>query len=120
MKNFRAAFGIASVFLLLLPSLGTAQDKQKEKAATPSTQSQSKNPPTTGNVPIYKPPLRGAPGGRVGGGTRGAPDRSVVLSVLTPDHSGLTTQEQPSLYWYLSQPTTYPIELTINEGEVAK
>jgi hypothetical protein len=69
----------------------------------------------------YKPPVRGAPSGRVGGGTRGAnPGRSVVLSVLTPDHVGLTTKEQPTLYWYISQPTNYVIELTVIESKVAK
>src|SRR5688572_21778645 len=54
------------------------------------------------NVPVYNPPPRGAPGGRVGGGTRGPGQRDVfVLSVLAPDHSGLTSSEQPSLYWFI-------------------
>src|SRR5437867_13335867 len=52
------------------------------------------------SAPVYKPPLRGAPGGRVGGGTRGTQERDIfVLSVLAPDHTGLTTREQPSLFW---------------------
>ena len=52
-------------------------------------------------VPVYQLPTRGAPAGRVGGGTRG--DKNVfVLSVLAPDHSALTTSEQPSLYWFIS------------------
>ena len=49
--------------------------------------------PGTVTVPVYKPPLRGAPGGRVGGGTRGTPRDLFVLSALAPDHSGLTVQE---------------------------
>jgi hypothetical protein len=40
-----------------------------------------------------------------------------MLSVLVPDHTGLTTQEQPSLYWYLSKSTTYPVELTIIDDQ---
>src|SRR5713101_569860 len=49
---------------------------------------------------IYKPPKRGAPGGREGAGTRGLRD-SLTLAVLAPkDHTGLTAQEQPVLYWY--------------------
>ncbi len=67
------------------------------------------------NVPVYKPPLRGAPGGRVGGGSRGTPRDLFVLSALVPDHSGLTTQEQPSLYWYISNPTSFRVELTISD-----
>src|SRR2546428_2423645 len=57
--------------------------------------------------------LRGAPGGRVGGGTRGTARELFVLSVLAPDHSGLTASEQPSLYWYISTPTALPVELTV-------
>jgi hypothetical protein len=37
--------------------------------------------------------------------------------VLAPDHVGLTTQAQPSLYWYLSQPTTSPIEFTVIDAQ---
>jgi hypothetical protein len=64
-------------------------------------------------APVYKPPLRGAPGGRLGGGTRGTGRDVFVLSVLAPDHSGLTQHEQPSLYWYISNPTALPVEFTI-------
>jgi hypothetical protein len=68
----------------------------------------------TQKAPIYKPPLRGAPGGRVGGGTRGTSGRDIfVLSVLAPDHTGLTMQEQPSLFWFISSDTSLPVELTI-------
>ena len=70
------------------------------------------------NVPVYNPPPRGAPGGRVGGGTRGPGQRDVfVLSVLAPDHSGLTASEQPSLYWFISKTTSLPIELTVMEPD---
>jgi hypothetical protein len=54
----------------------------------------------------------------VGGGTRGPGQRDVfVLSVLAPDHSGLTSSEQPSLYWFISNPTSLPIELTVMEPD---
>ena len=58
------------------------------------------------NVPVYNPPSRGAPGGRIGGGTRGGGQNVFVLSVLAPDHSAFTTSEQPSLYWFISNPTS--------------
>jgi Domain of Unknown Function (DUF928) len=67
-------------------------------------------------VPVYKLPTRGAPGGRVGGGTRGDKN-AFVLSVLAPDHSGFTTNEQPSLYWYISNSTSLPIELTLMDPQ---
>jgi Domain of Unknown Function (DUF928) len=66
---------------------------------------------------VYKPPKRGAPGGRVGGGTRGVQRDMFVLSVLAPDHSGLTISEQPSLYWFISGPTSLPVELTVMDPE---
>ncbi|MEO8626659.1 MAG: DUF928 domain-containing protein [Betaproteobacteria bacterium] len=63
---------------------------------------------------VYKPPQRGAPGGRVGGATRGTRERDTfVLSVLAPDHTGLTVSEQPSLFWFISAETTLPVELTL-------
>lgn len=78
-------------------------------------ESQTQDPVTAVAAPVYKPPLRGAPGGRVGGGTRGTGSgREVfVLSVLAPDHTGLTMQEQPSLYWFISSVASSPVELTV-------
>jgi hypothetical protein len=77
---------------------------------------QEQRPPVP-PVPMYRPPLRGAPGGRVGGGTRGIKDELFTLYVLAPNHVGLTTQPQPILYWYLSKLTQYPIEVTIIEDQ---
>ncbi|HEU4345454.1 MAG TPA: DUF928 domain-containing protein [Candidatus Binatia bacterium] len=72
------------------------------------------------DAPVYKPPKRGAPGGRVGGGTRGTQRDVFVLSVLAPDHSGFTTSEQPSLYWFISAPTSLPVELTVMDPQGVK
>ena len=47
---------------------------------------------------VYQPPNRGAPAQRVGGGTRSISQ----LSVLAPAHTGLTTQLQPRLYWFIN------------------
>jgi hypothetical protein len=62
---------------------------------------------------VYKPPMRGAPARRVGGATRGGGDPDLVLQVLAPDQTGLTTQSQPVLYWYASKPINTLIELTL-------
>ena len=106
MKASRLAASIALLaFVLTVPQATTAQDK---RAAQPTPAS------TTAAAPVYKPPLRGAPGGRVGGGTRGTGrETSFVLSVLAPDHTGLTASEQPSLYWFISRPTAFPVEISI-------
>jgi hypothetical protein len=91
--------GLSAALLPVLPAL--AQDKAQDRKATATV------------APVYKPPIRGAPGGRVGGGTRGTGRELFALSVLAPDHSGLTLSEQPSLYWYISAPTSLPVEVTV-------
>jgi len=69
---------------------------------------------------IYKPPKRGAPGGREGAGTRGLKD-SLTLATLAPkNHTGLTVQEQPVLYWYLSQETRHPVEVILTDRQSVK
>jgi hypothetical protein len=75
------------------------------------------SPANAAEAPVYRPPSRGAPGGRVGGGTRGPQGNVFLLSVLAPDHSGFTTTEQPSLYWFISGPTSLPVELTVMDPQ---
>jgi len=65
----------------------------------------------------YKPPSRGAPVARVGGGTRGTAGQDDLLQVLAPDHAGLTTREQPVLYWYASKPDAAKVEFTLINDE---
>jgi len=73
----------------------------------------------TAGVFAYKPPMRGAPAARIGGGTRGIGDMTLVLVVLAPDHTGLTTKEQPTLYWYASEPVPAKLEVTlINDDDI--
>lgn len=48
------------------------------------------------------------------GGSAGTENESLTLAVLAPvDHVGLTIHDQPSLYWYLSDPVTCPIIFTV-------
>lgn len=92
-------------------------DDQKEKPIQKASEAQDKKSVTSISVAVYKPPVRGAPGGRVGGGTRGVGSEINALSVIAPDDVGLTFQEQPTLYWYISKSTNYPIEVTIIEDQ---
>ena len=72
------------------------------------------------DIVTYTPPKRGAPGGREGAGTRGL-QTLPTLAVLTPkDHTGLTVQEQPVLYWYLSQETRHPVEVILTDRQSVK
>jgi hypothetical protein len=66
----------------------------------------------------YRPPLRGAPGGRVGGASRGtyrvaAPLPTIEL--LAPgDHTGLSANPTPTLYYFTSGPVAWPTRFTIS------
>jgi hypothetical protein len=50
---------------------------------------------------------------RVGGASRGPGDTLATVAVLAPEHTGWTTQAQPSLYWYVSRPAVTRVELTV-------
>jgi hypothetical protein len=50
--------------------------------------------------PAYRPPRRGSPRARVGGGLRGALALPTPLA-LAPEHVGQTVFAQPSLFWHL-------------------
>jgi hypothetical protein len=70
------------------------------------------------DLPTYRPPPRGAPGGRVGGASRGtfrpaAPLPEIEL-VAPSDHTGLTANPAPSLYFFASGPVLWPTRLTIS------
>jgi hypothetical protein len=139
--NFSARIIIAACFLLL-PQKGFPldeqvrelqrvieaienKDSQNDQMPSSSKASESsgikparnkKTPPA--GMPIYKPPRRGAPVGRVAGGTRGILDEfPSLLCVITPDHTALTIQDQPQLFWFLRKLTDFPIELTIIEDQ---
>ena len=62
--------------------------------------------------------MRGAPGGRVGGASRGAikpPAPLPTIELLAPaDHAGQTTSATPTLYYFVSRPVAWPMQLTIS------
>jgi len=62
---------------------------------------------------IYKPIGRGAPAGRVDAGSRGDGDEVASLYVLAPEHVGLTTRAQPTLFWFQTAPASLPFEISI-------
>jgi hypothetical protein len=81
-----------------------------EGAESPAPRAADAAPTSGGNVTssaipsrpvIYRPPLRGAPRGKVGAGVRGALWLPLP-HVLAPDHVALTAQEAPSLFWYVA------------------
>lgn len=64
----------------------------------------------------YKPPMRGAPATRVGGGSRSA-GFTLRLNVLAPAETGYTVKDKPTIYWFASEKIDVPVELTIISTE---
>jgi hypothetical protein len=100
------AIAIAAVLIASAPSVA-------QQPPTPSAQNQQ-----AASEPKYKPPPRGAPGGRVGGASRGTVKATVPLptiELLAPEgHAGLTTSPTPTLYFFVSQPISWPTQFTIS------
>ena len=97
---------LLSVAFWLVPTSSPAQ-------APPAAQDEE-----VSAIPEYKPPARGAPGGRVGGASRGTVKATMPLptiELLAPDgNAGQTTSPTPILYFYVSQPITWRIQFTIS------
>ncbi len=70
----------------------------------------------------YVPPPRGAPGRRIGGGTRSAGEAPVAaLTSLVPDgHVGLTGRAQPIVMWHLSADTEARIDFTLTRSDATE
>jgi hypothetical protein len=68
---------------------------------------------TQGDAVQYRAPASDLAPRRVGGNLRGLPEALPAVAVLAPDHLALTVSERPTLFWYLSQPTTARIELVV-------
>jgi hypothetical protein len=100
---------------LLNGATGLYAAEVKEPSVTPPDRGKTKQAEASAGMPLYVPPLRGAPGGRFGGGTRGLDTKPITVQVLVPDHVGWTSQTQPVLYWFISGETALPVEFTITQ-----
>ncbi|HKC96129.1 MAG TPA: DUF928 domain-containing protein [Nitrospira sp.] len=117
MKCIRLTTTVLIVLFVLAAPFSVAANAEKPKNAA-QNEDKTKIPKQVA-VPVYKPPVRGAPGGRVGGGTR-TDGQTYRISVLAPSHTGQTIHEQPVLFWYLSKAMSTPIEFTLVEPGVAQ
>ena len=72
---------------------------------------------------IFHPP-GGVSGGilpiRVGGGSRGGPNDGLSVQVLVPEQMALTTEAQPSLYWFQNKAAKTRCEVTVTEPKNPK
>lgn len=113
-----AVWVVLAGLLFVMPLSGSTPSDQPGKPSIEEVGAPVKEGAPGGGLPVYRPPQRGTPALRIGGGSRGegcslGGKGDLSLSVLAPDHLGLTVQEQPSLYWFLSTATACPIEVTL-------
>jgi hypothetical protein len=86
-------------------------------AASPALSPSAKAPPSK---LLYKPPAAaGNIPARVSGGARGEAVDAVLIA-LVPNHAALTTQAQPSLFWFQSKPAKAKFEVTVVEPKKPK
>ena len=121
---------IISIALLLCagvatPDSGTPAEEVKQVEAPASEQAQEEpeaqtafspvdQPIMIAAMPVFVPPDRGSPFTRLGGATRGAgTDDLPRIEALVPEQAGWTLQEQPVLYWYLSEATDVRTDLVV-------
>jgi hypothetical protein len=113
---------LLAAFVAVSGSWGAEEEKEKPRSEgeqpTYVAPPDSARPSPVEAVPFYVPPELGSPVGRVGASTRGA-GRKATLQILAPDHLGLTTAQQPTLFWFLAQPTTTRIEVTVRDEQSA-
>jgi len=100
-------FGLLFVFLQGLLVSGVALVGDSIVPGGSSAAAESKK------TAFYRPPRRGAPATRVAGGSRGTDSSTPDLFVVAPEHTGLTQQAHPVLYWYTSRPITAHFEFAL-------
>jgi hypothetical protein len=88
------------------------RERTKESAQQPAP-----NKAQTAALPVYKPPPRGAPRARVGGGARGSKELPGPLA-LAPEHVAYTISPSPSLFWYIESvpPASAQLVFTLNDA----
>lgn len=64
-------------------------------------------------IPTYKAPQHITPRARIGGSLRGSQGEDPAVAALVPDHIGITVKQHPSLNWFLSKHTSFPIRFTL-------
>jgi hypothetical protein len=95
------------------------EQPRKDNDTTSNKTERSGNKAPVSNTPTYRPPKRGAPQARIGGGTRGSDDKTLYISVITPNHTGYAAHAQPTLFWFTSDSAPTQFELTlINDQDI--
>jgi hypothetical protein len=105
-----ALLALATLFLHHAPAQAPAEPAKADAA------------PAKRSLLKYTPPKTAAAGTRIDGdgASRGSGEKLPSLYVLAPNHTALTTREQPSLFWYQTGPAKTRFELTLTEPKKPK
>jgi Domain of Unknown Function (DUF928) len=115
-RSFLAILTATSVTFLAQRSQAAPDPAESPAPATVAESSPARLPSKL----LYKPPAdAGNIPTRVSGGARGTSTDASLLA-LVPDHAALTTQAQPSLFWFQSKPAKAKFELTVVEPKNPK
>lgn len=99
---------VAAALVLAQEAQSADRGKRRECAESKACSLSEELPPVDAQVaqaepvqiPVYRPPRRGSPRAKVGGGIRTG--RALPeLFVLTPDHLAETVSVDPSLFWHI-------------------
>ena len=115
--------------LTALTACATATAPAPSAPGRPATQASSEAPAaqapaalkagqaTGDSMPRYRPPAQQStgPARLLSSRTRNVGEAALAIAVIAPDHTGLTTQSQPTLYWYASQPVSGRVAVTIQD-----
>jgi len=106
------------VFLAILVSAQLCLDFSQAQTNQPNASAPTS--PAPAHKINFLPQTSGAASVRVSGGSRGSGPETVALDVLAPGEVGLTTQDQPSLFWFQSKPANARFELTLLQDNKIK
>ncbi len=121
MQPRQIALKLSICLLLSSQLLSQTAAKEPAKAAdSPAPAEHNEEAAAKARVPVYVPASRGATRRRSGAATRGSDTELPQLELIAPAHTGLTTQPDPTLYWYLSQPSSVPVQLTVVAPNLAE
>jgi len=105
---------IAALVSLQCPQVASAEPPKPLPAKQASSGKSSKSPKKEETKPKY-PEGDTVPGGR----TRGEDSIGPAISVFAPNREGLTTQPQPTLYWYQSGPAIMELQICERKSDDA-
>lgn len=108
-RRLRTILNACALTILTACALSVAPDLPEP--ARPATLAQSDA------APLYRPPQQRTLGSArlLSSRTRSVGDTALAIAVIAPDHTGLTTQSQPTLYWFASQPVSGRVAVSIQD-----